>query len=302
MKSNTNRLVKTAVVFCAFTMLITSCGSDEESSSSSQSASSSGISVSELATSTDNPMITMAVDGYRAYVAAQVAVIQAETKIFADAVRVGNVAKAKSSFPISRRNWERIEPIAGIIEDIDGAVDAREDDFNGPTDPEFTGWHRLEYHIFTLEDLTGAGPLADQLESDLQTLADRVPDIDLPPGVLTVGAQELIEEVAAPDGKLSGEEDRYSGTDLYDFKANVEGAEALVDLLSPALLEADAGLLSTIRASFVELNGQLAELGSFETGYVHYDEVTESQKELLSSTLGDLAESLSLLNGTLDLS
>ena len=92
--------------------------------------------------------------------------------------------------------------------------------------------------------------------------------------MLTVGAQELIEEVAAPDGKLSGEEDRYSGTDLYDFLANVEGSEALVDLLAPALEEADPELLATIREQFATLYEHLAELGSFEDGFVHYAEVT----------------------------
>ena len=80
--------------------------------------------------------------------------------------------------------------------------------------------------------------------------------------MLTVGAQELIEEVAAPDGKLSGEEDRYSGTDLYDFQANVEGSEALVELLAPALEEADPELLATIREQFATLYDHLAELGT----------------------------------------
>lgn len=119
--------------------------------------------------------------------------------------------------------------------------------------------------------------------------------------MLTVGAQELIEEVAAPDGKLSGEEERYSGTDLYAFQANVEGAEALVDLLTPALEVADADLLASINGLFAELNGQLGALGSFETGYPHYDEVTEEQKAEFAATLGELAEALSLLNGTLGL-
>ncbi|MPZ54580.1 MAG: hypothetical protein GEU79_17955, partial [Acidimicrobiia bacterium] len=198
-------------------------------------------------------------------------------------------------------SWERIEPIAGLIEDIDVAVDAREDDYEGPEDPEFSGWHRHEYHLWTLEDVSEVGPIADRLEADLESLAAAVPDLELPPGVLTVGAQELIEEVAAPDGKLSGEEDRYSGTDLYDFKANVEGAEALVDLLAPALEEADPELLTTIESQFATLNDDLSQFGSFEEGYVHYDEVTEEQRGILAADLGQLAESLSLLNGTLGL-
>jgi iron uptake system component EfeO len=246
-------------------------------------------------------LITEAVEGYRAYVTEQIETMQAETTAFTDAVRAGDIEAAKAAYPVSRRSWERIEPIAGLIADIDAAVDAREDDYTGPDDPAFTGWHRLEYLLWTAGDVSDAGPFADQLDADLQILADAVPDLDLPPGVLTVGAQELIEEVAAPDGKLSGEEDRYSGTDLYDFQANVEGSEALVELLAPALEEADPELLATIREQFATLYDHLSELGSFEDGFVHYSEVTQEQKDQLAADLGALAESLSLLNGTLGL-
>lgn len=275
--------------------------SSSASGSGSASASATEISEEDGAQSTDNPLITEAVDGYQSYLQVQIVDMQAETKLFADAVRDGDIEAAKATYPISRRPWERIAPIAGLIEDIDRAVDSTEDDFDGPEDPDFTGWHRLEYHLWTLEDVSEAGPFADQLEADLQTLAGTAETLELAPGVLTVGTQELIEEVAAPDGKLSGEEDRYSGTDLYDFKANIEGSEALVELLAPALEEADPDLLATIRGQFEELNAQLSQLGSFEDGFVHYDEVTDEQKSEFAATLGPLAESLSLLNGTLDL-
>ena len=51
------------------------------------------------------------------------------------------------------------------------------------------------------------------------------------------GAAGLIEEVAA--SKISGEEDRYSHTDLWDFQANVEGSQKIVDLLRPQLQKAN---------------------------------------------------------------
>ena len=51
------------------------------------------------------------------------------------------------------------------------------------------------------------------------------------------GAAELIEEVS--EGKITGEEDRYSKTDLWDFDANLQGSQAAIDKLSPALKEAD---------------------------------------------------------------
>ena len=254
-----------------------------------------------VALAVDQAVVDDAVAGYRAYVDDQIATVLEETTAFADAVRAGDVEQAQSLYPVSRRPWERIEPIAGIIPDFDAAVDVREDDFDSPQDPGFTGWHRVEYHLWVDGDLAAATPYADQLVADLRDLDAASADLELQPQVLTVGAQELIEEVAAPSGKLSGEEDRYSGTDLYDFQANVEGSETLVDLLDPALQQADPDLAASLADQFATLDAQLAELGSFRSGFVDYDEVTAEQREAFAATLGQLAESLSLRNGTLGL-
>lgn len=265
------------------------------------SSSATGISEEDLATVTDNELVVQAVKDYEVYVAAQIATLQSDTTRFTDAVRSGEVERAKALYPVSRRSWERIEPIAGLIPEIDGALDAREDDFDGPDDPAFQGWHRLEYLIWETGDLSGAGPVADQLDADVQVLADEAKALTLSAGVLTVGAQELIEEVAAPDGKLSGEEERYSETDLYSFQANVEGSQALVEMLAPALADADPELLADIDALFGDLNAQLSALGSFESGYPPYSDVTAKQRSEFAATLGELSEKLSLINGTLGL-
>ena len=54
--------------------------------------------------------------------------------------------------------------------------------------------------------------------------------LTFPPATVVGGAAALMEEVAAT--KVSGEEDRYSHTDLWDFQGNVDGA---TDILQHAL-------------------------------------------------------------------
>ena len=61
----------------------------------------------------------------------------------------------------------------------------------------------------------------------------------LSPLQLANGAKELLDEVAS--GKITGEEDRYSHTDLWDFNANVDGSKAAVAALRPALEKRDPG-------------------------------------------------------------
>ena len=189
---------------------------------------------------------------YKTYVEEQIDATIAATTEFTDAVRAGDVEAAQELYAPSRQGWEAIEPVAGLVEEIDGAVDARVDDFEGEDDPAFTGWHRIEYILWELNTTDGAAEFADQLDADLQTLQTEVAAMDIPPAALVVGASELIEEVST--GKITGEEDRYSHTDLWDFAANVEGSEVGVELLAPALEEADPELLADIQANFEELD------------------------------------------------
>lgn len=79
----------------------------------------------------------------------------------------------------------------------------------------------------------GMDKYADQLYTDVVDLQKRISELAFPPSKVVGGAAGLIEEVAA--SKISGEEDRYSHTDLWDFQANVEGSQKIVDLLRPQL-------------------------------------------------------------------
>ncbi len=269
------------------------------SASASGSESASGIDVSSAEATTDNEAVAAALEEYRIYVVAQAEQTQEATKEFTDAVRAGDLATARAAYAPSRQGWERIEPIAGLIEDIDIAVDARVDDFSGPDDPTWTGWHKLEYLLFDQGTTEGGAEVADQLDADLQTLVDTLPTLEIPPVAMAVGAQELIEEVS--EGKITGEEDRYSGTDLWDFAANVEGSHAAFELLEPALEEADAELVEEIEAAFDEVE-ELLEPYRDGDGWQPYSELSDDDRTEMSAALGELAEALSQVAGALGLS
>lgn len=57
------------------------------------------------------------------------------------------------------------------------------------------------------------------------------------------GAAGLFEEMAS--SKISGEEDRCSHTDLWDFQANIDGAQKIVALVEPLVSKEDPGLIKT---------------------------------------------------------
>ncbi|MBN8900956.1 MAG: EfeM/EfeO family lipoprotein, partial [Rhodospirillales bacterium] len=164
---------------------------------------------------------------YKLYVIDQVGVLLKDTTAFADAIKAGDLAKAKTLYGPSRIAYERIEPLAELFSDLDGSIDSRADYHEqAEKDPGFTGFHRLEYGLFVGNSTEGLAPIADKLVADVTELQARIKDLTTPPDKVVGGAAALIEEVAA--SKISGEEDRYARTDLYDFQANVDGAQKIV--------------------------------------------------------------------------
>lgn len=280
---------------------IDATGDADAAASGAASGSASGLSASDVAgtgAGTDAPAVQAAVQEYSIYVEGQVAEMITATAAFTDAVRAGDLEAAQAAYAPSRQAWERIEPIAGLIEDIDVAVDARVDDFESPEDPAWTGWHRLEYLLWEQGTTAGAAPFADQLDADLARLQAQLPDLDITPLAMAKGAGELIEEVST--GKIQGEEDRYSRTDLWDLAANVAGARQVVTLLTPALEAADPDLLATLDEQFGEVETGLEPYRDGD-GWKPYTELTDADKDTLQADLAALSESLATVPGTLEL-
>lgn len=240
-----------------------------------------------------------AITEYKNYVMTETAALVAGTKAFTDAVKAGDIAKAQSLYAPTRQHYERIEPIAELFSDLDGSIDAREDDYEQKAaDPKFTGFHRLEKALFGDKSVKGMDNYADQLYSDVVDLQKRISELAFPPSKVVGGAAGLIEEVAA--SKISGEEDRYSHTDLWDFQANIDGAKKIVDLLRPQLQKGNAGLLAKVDANFAKVDAILAKYRTKE-GFETYDKLTDADRNALKGPITALAEDLAQLRGVLGL-
>lgn len=240
-----------------------------------------------------------AITDYKAYVTEETAELVKGTKAFTDAVKAGDIEKAKALYAPTRQHYERIEPIAELFSDLDGSIDAREDDYEKKADdPKFTGFHRLEKALFGDNAVKGMDTYADQLYTDVQDLQKRISELAFPPSKVVGGAAGLIEEVAAT--KISGEEDRYSHTDLWDFQANVDGAQKIVNLLRPQLQKNNAELLGKVDANFKKVDTILAKYRT-KDGYETYDKLTDADRNALKGPITTLAEDLAQLRGVLGL-
>jgi iron uptake system component EfeO len=241
-----------------------------------------------------DPRLDRAVAAYRAYVQQQADETLPRVKVFTDAVKAGDVEAAKKAYASSRLGWERTEPVAESFGDIDPKVDVREDGLEGGQ--KWTGWHRLEKALWEDEKIGAEEKaLAGRLVTDLKKWQEKVGTAAITPTSMANGAKELLDEVAT--GKVTGEEERYSHTDLVDFKGNVEGAQKSYELLKPVAGENDPALVKELDKQFAALNTLLDKYRADRTSYdfVSYDKVTKDQRKELSDAVNALAEPLSKL-------
>jgi iron uptake system component EfeO len=260
----------------------------------------SGVKVN--ANASDKTLIAQAVTNYVSYAKDQVGELVTDTTAFVAAYESGNIALARSLYPGARSHYERIEPLAEKFPDLDAALDVREADLSAG-DP-WTGWHRIEKDLWPPESgytaLSAAerATLGDTLVADTRKLYTllHAPSFSVSLSDVSNGAIALMDEVAA--GKITGEEEIWSHTDLWDFQANIEGARiAFQNVRGIAERTGASGtkLVGQIDADFETLAATLGQYGSIEAGYRLYGELSNLQIRELSDQVNALAEPLSRL-------
>lgn len=235
----------------------------------------------------ENPALKKVVSEYRKYAVDQIDQLVQQTELFVQAVKSGDMEKAKQLYAPTRMYYERIEPIAESLGDLDPKIDARENDVPAA---DWSGFHKLEKALWQEQSVEGQEKVADQLLQDVQFLRAKVETMTIEPNLLITGTVELLNEVST--SKVTGEEERYSHTDLFDFVANVEGSEKIFNYLKPILEKKDAKLAHDIASKFAALQSELAKYKQGD-GYAFYGELNKEQVKKLSQLLDALAEPLS---------
>ena len=240
-------------------------------------------------------LLAVATDQYRSYVRDQVDQLVTTTQQFADLYTAGDDDGARALYADARTHWERIEPVAESFGDLDPRLDLREADLEAGQ--EWTGWHAIEKDLWPPATATPHSPppphgVADQLVADTIDLSTRAQDLTYTPTQLGNGAKELLDEVAT--GKVTGEEETWSHTDLWDFQANVDGARVAFENLRPALETKDPELAEALTARFETLQALLDEHRDGD-GFVLYTELTDGDVRALADAVNALSEPLSNL-------
>lgn len=268
------------------------------------------------------PDLSQETAAYKAFVVEQIDMLLADTEKFADYLQKGDVDNAKKIYPLARMYFERSEPIAESFGDLDPRIDARLVDILAeenivevpeaasaevlqktmdgvPADKlkvaldKWSGFHKIEKVLWEENTTKGTEDAAAQLVNDVKELRAKIPTADVTPELMITGAVDLLNEVSTT--KITGEEDIFSKTDLFDFKANIEGAEKIFELFRPHVEAKDAKLAQTIEAQFKAVNDLLAKHNKASDGgydYVGYDTLSADDIKALAEAVNKLGEPL----------
>ncbi|WP_433654548.1 iron uptake system protein EfeO [Nocardia sp. CA-128927] len=236
-----------------------------------------------------------AADGYKRYLLSQITALQETTKSFVTAIKAGDIESAKKQYPVTRTYYERIEPVAeSFPNDLDPRLDLREADV--AAGDKWTGFHRLEKDLWAQGLQPDTNQMADQLLADIGELVAGVnaADYKVDPVQVAGGAQTLLDEIART--KITGEEDTFSHTDLWDFQANVDGSQAAIASLRPIIDERNPDLGTQIDRRFAELDSELAKYRQGD-GHVSYETVSGDQRVALARIIDALSAVVSQVQG-----
>ena len=280
---------KTAILLLIGALLLVSCGKSETPKGDAKA----DTTVSQKVQDDGQTDLSKETSDYKKFVEEQIDMLLKDTENFAQLLKDGKLDEAKKAYPLIRMAYERSEPIAESFGESDIKIDYRLADFKEEfkTEEGWKGFHRIEKILWEENTTKGTEKYADELVNDIKELKAKITTIEVTPDLMLTGAIDLLNEVSTQ--KITGEEEIFSHTDLYDFRANIEGAQKIFELFRPKLEKKDAKLVATLDTEFKAVNDLLNKYMTDDKHYKLYTDLTKEDTKALAEAVTKLGEPLS---------
>ena len=280
---------KTAILLLVGALLLVSCGKSETPKGDAKA----DTTVSQKVQDDGQTDLSKETSDYKKFVEEQIDMLLKDTENFAQLLKAGKLDEAKKAYPLIRMAYERSEPIAESFGESDIKIDYRLADFKEEfkTEEGWKGFHRIEKILWEENTTKGTEKYADELVNDIKELKAKITTIEVTPDLMLTGAIDLLNEVSTQ--KITGEEEIFSDTDLYDFRANIEGAQKIFELFRPKLEKKDAKLVATLDTEFKAVNDLLNKYMTDDKHYKLYTDLTKEDTKALAEAVTKLGEPLS---------
>ena len=286
---------KMGILLIIGALVMVSCGKDAGAKEAGKAGTTAGQTAEQGKTD-----LSKETAEYKKYVEGQIDLLLKETEDFAKLLKEGKLDEAKKFYPLIRMSYERSEPIAESFGESDVKIDYRLVDFKEEFKNEegWKGFHRIEKILWEQNTTKGTEKYADDLVNDIKELRAKIATIEVTPDLMVTGAIDLLNEVSTQ--KITGEEEVFSHTDLYDFRANIEGAQKIFELFRPKLEQKDAKLVTTLDTEFKAVNQLLDKYMIDDNNYKLYTDLTKEDTKALAEAVTKLGEPLSQMGIVID--
>lgn len=286
---------KLGIVLFSTAILLTGCAANQNAKTTASSSEAKTV-----LSASDQKALDKATTEYKAFVQKEIDQLLTDTEKFRDTLKEGKLDEAKKMYPLIRMSYERSEPIAESFGESDVKIDFRLADYldENKTEEGWSGFHRIEKILWESNTTAGTEKYADQLVNDIKELKAKIATVEVTPDIMLTGAVDLLNEVAT--SKITGEEEIFSHTDLYDFRANIQGAEKIFELFKPLIAKKDEKLVKSIETEFKNVNSLLDKQMTDSENYKLYTELSKEDTKELGEAVTKLGEPLSQMGIILD--
>jgi iron uptake system component EfeO len=171
---------------------------------------------------------------YMAYLVKGVGTLVTQTDALSAAVRSGDLAQARKAWLPAHLTYETLGAAYDAFGDYDGEINGTTAGLpGGVQDPDFTGFHRVEYGLYHGESMASLVKVTDQLDGFVHGLRRDLPQFQPQPLDIGLRSHEIMEN--ALQFELTGKTDEGSGTNLATAYANAVGDREVLSVLRPIL-------------------------------------------------------------------
>ncbi len=235
---------------------------------------------------------------YRVYLSRRAATLVKATATLSERIAAGDLDSARTAWIEARVPWRQMAPVAGRMGDLVNRMDPLAVYLQGQeSDPAFTGFHRIEYGLWTQNSTDGLAPVAQGLADDAVELQARIKALELAPPDLAVNAADLARRVA---DQAAGGQVPYSQTDIAEFTADLEGITKSAMLVDPLVAAANSASSAALRQAIAAAE---ATLGGFavDGAYPLFSEVDADGRKAISASFETLSTAIAALNPSIGL-
>lgn len=241
---------------------------------------------------------TQELRAYRTYVTGKLATLRSQTAALATAVGSGNIGEAKSAWLTAHLTWLDIgqdDGAYGCFGALGGKIDGLAAGHPlGTADPGFTGFHRIEFDLWTKHSLAAAASDTATLQRLVARLIKTPLTRYLPATPTSIGnwllrPHEVLED--ALRDSLTANDNYGSGTDLASITADVTAVRKLLSEIRPGLYALAPGLFQRATGELDALTGAI-NATRVHGGWVSIERLPVRQRQQVDADVDAALETL----------